>query len=192
VKLYVYALVPPETTGALGGGIEDEPLRLVVLGPVAAVVGAIVRASDAVLPLRFGAMVTGEEELRDGFRPRLEALAAALERTRGRDQMTVRIYADEKPPRTGGKAPESGARWLRERAAHPLVERLRASLAPLVHAERIEAGLQPPLRASVFHLVDRARVAEYEARVRALSAGARSARIAASGPWPPYAFTELE
>ncbi len=210
MKLYVYALVPPGTTGALGGGIEDEPLRLVALGPLAAVVGelegrpsiapatleahdgvirAIARASDAVLPLRFGAMVTDEDELRDGLRPRLRILAEALERTRGCDQMTIRLYADDPDP--AERAP-SGAQWLRERAAHPLLARVRDTLGPLVRAERVEPGAKPPLRASLFHLVDRTRLDEYRQRAHELSGRIAPARLAVTGPWPPYAFTELE
>ena len=213
MKLYVYALVPPDAPRALGSGIEDEPLRLVALGPLAAVVGeldgrpsiapatleahdevvrAIGRASDAVLPLRFGAMVTDEDELREGLRPRLAALAEALERTRGCDQMTVRLYADDPEPSEPPERPTSGAQWLRDRSGHPLLAGVRDALGPLVRGERVEPGAKPPLRASVFHLVERSRIDEYKARARQLSERMAPAHLVTTGPWPPYAFTELE
>jgi hypothetical protein len=198
VKLYVYALVPLGTVGPLGLGIEEEPLRLIPLGPLAAVVGeldgrpsvapamlhahddvirAIARASDAVLPLPFGAMVTGEDELAEGLRQRSPALAQTLESTRGRDQMTLRLYADDVAP------PDP--------TTSTLVVRVRDALGRLVRAERMELGTKPPLRITFFHLVDRARVDEYRHCARELSSGLTGARVEVTGPWPPYAFTEL-
>jgi hypothetical protein len=69
---------------------------------------------------------------------------------------------------------------------------VRAALAPCTRAESIELHDSPPLRASIFHLVERARLPEYRSQVDALAATIAPARIAATGPWPPYAFTELE
>lgn len=177
----MYALVPPGAGGDLGAGLADEPLTVMELGPIAAVVGemedrpsiapaslrdheAIVRrvgaTTDAILPLRFGAMVTSADELREGLAPRLDALAASLERTRGCDQMTLRL--DDAEPAT--------------------LARVREALGALVRGEVVE---RPAAQgASVFHLVERARLAEYRARAGEL-------RLAATGPWPPYAFVEL-
>jgi hypothetical protein len=198
VSLYVYALVPPGTVGPLGAGIEEEPLRVVPLGAIAAVVGeledrpsfapatleahdevvrAIARATDAVLPLPFGAMVTGEDELAGGLRPRAAALAETLETTRGRDQMTLRIFAQETE--------------TRDRSASALVVQVHDALGSLVRGERVEPGAKRPLSISLFHLVDRPRVDEYKERVRELSRGLAPSRLEATGPWPPYAFTEL-
>jgi hypothetical protein len=198
VKLYVYALVAPGTVGPLGAGIEEEPLRVVPLGAIAAVVGeledrpsfapatleahdevvrAIARATDAVLPLPFGAMVTGEDELAGGLCPRAAALADTLETTRGRDQMTLRIFAQETE--------------TRDRSASALVVQVHDALGSLVRGERVELGAKPPLSISLFHLVDRPRVDEYKERVRELSRGLAPSRLEATGPWPPYAFTEL-
>jgi hypothetical protein len=190
--LYVYALVPrgvPAAPGVLGVGLTDEALALVDLGAMAAVVGAmedrpsiapaslraheevvrrVAAVTDAILPLRFGAMVTSAAELRDGLAPRRDALAAALERTRGCDQMTLRLEADPPPAVLAG---------------------VRQALAPLVRAEVVER--RPAADTSLFHLVERGRVAEYRARVEALARAIAPRRLAATGPWSPYAFVEL-
>jgi hypothetical protein len=192
--LYVYALVPSGLDAAsLGPGLLDETLCVVALGPMAAVVGEvedtpsiapaslrrhddvvrrIAGASDAILPFRFGATVTGAGELADGLGPRLDALAVALERTRGCDQMTLRLDAETPPARELAQVREALASWVR--------------------AEAIEDHRESLRRASVFHLVERARIPEYRARVESVGAAIAPARLTATGPWPPYAFTELE
>jgi hypothetical protein len=218
--LYVYALVPAGLDAAsLGTGLVDEDLQVVALGPMAAVVGdiddtpsiaptslrrhdAVVRriagASDAILPFRFGATVTGTGELTAGLGPRLQALGVALERTRGCDQMTLRLYADTPPaPAPAPSTAGPGTAWLRARSAQravhaPELARVREALGPWVRAEAVEEHGDSLLRASVFHLVERARVPGYRAQVEALGATMAPARLAATGPWPPYAFTELE
>jgi hypothetical protein len=218
--LYVYALVPSEVETPLGSGLAGEVLRLVRVGPMAAVVGdvedtpsiapaslrlhdevvrRVARASDAILPFRFGATVIDAQELTEGLAPRFESLAAALERTRGCDQMTLRLYSEEPPKRSPPRDEAGpGTRWLRERSAAdaaslPELARLRAALAPHTRAETVEThGDSPPLRASVFHLVERGRLPDYRATVAGLDSSIAPARIALTGPWPPYAFTELE
>jgi hypothetical protein len=191
MRLYVYALVPPGLAeGALGTGLTDEPLRLVSLGPLDAVVGEmedrpsiapaslgthdeVLRrlgaASDALLPLPFGALVNDASELLEGLTPRLGALAQSLEATRGCDQMTLRVYA-----------PASFAMAV-----------VHDALRPASRLEKIDPRSSPTLRATLFHLVERARVPEYRARVETLGATLAGARLDVTGPWLPYAFTEL-
>jgi hypothetical protein len=217
--LYVYALVPAGLDGLLGAGLSGEALQFLPLGPLAAVAGPmdsppsiapatlrahddvvrnLARVSDAILPFRFGAMVYDANELAEGLAPRLGALGEALERTRGRDQMTLRLYADGGAGSpAGGGLGGPGTRWLRERSSRSgsaMVELglLREALAEYVHAEVIEHHDAPPLRASIFHLAERSRTAEYGTRVQALAHRLAPARVATSGPWPPYAFAELE
>lgn len=214
MSLYVYALVPAGVEGDFGTGIEEETLRALPLGGISAVIGEIdhrpsiapatlqahdevvrriARVSDAVLPLRFGAMTIDAGELAEGLRPRVALLAAALERTRGCDQMTLRVYVQQadKPPHPARA--ESGTDWLKARSAShgAVVERIRDALAPLARAASIESHDTPPLRATLFHLVERARLGEYDARVRALAAAIAPHRVVATGPWPPYAFADL-
>jgi hypothetical protein len=218
--LYVYALVPSGLDAPLGTGLLDEALRVVPVGPMGAVVGdvddtpsiapaslrrhdevvrRIARASDAILPFRFGATVLSAAELAEGLAPRVRSRDAARSATRGCDQMTLRLYSEALPARSADPpAAGPGTRWLRERSAArlaaslPELARVRATLASSVRAESIETHDTPPLRASLFHLVERARLVEYRAQVDALAASIAPARVAATGPWPPYAFTELE
>jgi hypothetical protein len=218
--LYVYALVPPGVDAALGTGLLGEPLEVVAAGAaVAAVAGAmddrpsiapaslrahddvvrrVAAVADAILPFRFGAMVTSARELEEGLAPRIDALASALERTRGCDQMTLRLYAPGSSPlpaQSGLAAVGPGTRFLRDRAAKtalPELERVRDALGSLVRGQVVEGHDAPPLRASVFHLVERARIPDYRASIDGLATTLAPARIVVTGPWPPYAFTELE
>ena len=41
------------------------------------------------------------------------------------------------------------------------------------------------------HLVERARVADYRARLRGLAAARPDLRLLTSGPWPPYSFSDV-
>src|SRR6185436_11415490 len=120
----------------------------------------------------------------------------------GCQQMTLRVYdrghpGPERPSRRAAdQRTGPGARYLRGRAAArpeardmPAVARVLAALSPLVRAEKVEDHEHPPLLASVYHLVERARLAEYERRLE----GARDAEAAlltvrSTGPWPAYAF----
>jgi hypothetical protein len=110
--------------------------------------------------------------------------------------MTLRVYtASASPPPAADLPAGPGTRWLRGRSARatpPELARVREVLASLVRAESIETHDTPPLRASVFHLVPRAALADYRAKVESLASSMAPARVVATGPWPPYAFTELE
>jgi hypothetical protein len=192
MRLYLYALVPSGLDATrLGTGLADEHLQLVALGPLDAVVGEmedrpsiapaalgahdevlrhVGSVSDALLPLPFGALVPDASELRDGLASRLPALAAALEATRGCDQMTLRVHAAESFAGLGS---------------------LQDTLRPLTRREKVEEGGAPPLRATLLHLVERGRVAEYRARVESLQGSLEGVRLDLTGPWVPYAFTEL-
>jgi hypothetical protein len=158
-----------------------------------------------VLPARFGSMARDEAELSQALRPRLSALRAALIAVRGCDQMTLRFswsaagaQRDEpvpEPPPEGGP----GTRYLAARRAAagdprsvPEVARVLDALAPLVRGERCERHERPPLVASVYHLVPRAALDEYQAAVAAAAEREERVRVTTSGPWPPYAFAPDE
>ncbi|HEY6463166.1 MAG TPA: GvpL/GvpF family gas vesicle protein [Polyangiaceae bacterium] len=192
MRLYVYALVPPGTAlGDLGTGVAGEPLALLPIGGLAAVVGEmedrpsiapgslgvhdeilrrIEAAAGGFLPFPFGAMVDGEAELRDGVGPRAAHFLASIERGRLCDQMTVVVQADD----------PAAAR-----------ARLREKLGTLVRAEKLDARASGPSRLTLFHLVPRASLDDYRARASALAAAIAPARVSLTGPWVPYAFTEL-
>ncbi len=224
--LYVYALLQDPDGRPLGAGLGGEPVCAVNLGGLYAAVGAmddvpplestslrghdaIVRrlagATDALLPVRYGALLADEEGLARALAPRAAELIDALGLVQGREQMTLRVYGEPPPvqdPATGegveGLGP--GARYLRGRLRVHVwgrrvheIDPLRPALAGLVRSERVERHPQaPPLLASVYHLVDRGAGGAYLAAVQAAAASLGPVRVAASGPWPPYAFAPEE
>jgi Gas vesicle synthesis protein GvpL/GvpF len=74
---------------------------------------------------------------------------------------------------------EEVAAWLASRVSEPVREssaRVRSEEAIFVRAS---------------HLVERARLEEYRARVRELTAERTDLHFLASGPWPPYSFSDI-
>lgn len=220
--LYVYAIADPGADPGADVGIAGEPLAVVAGERVAALVGAMdaapavdedaLRAHDrvvrrlaervaAVLPARFGSVAPDAATLRAALDDAGETHAAALDRVRGREQMTLRVLdpaaapaaaldTAEAPPGAGpgtrymaSRARDSGAAGIA--GLRPLLDRL----APHVHAESIERHRVPPLRASVFHLIERGTSARYLDALRAAAADFPEVRVVPSGPWPAYAFT---
>jgi hypothetical protein len=112
--------------------------------------------------------------------------------------MTLRVFGEpELPPDPEpGSAGGPGTRYLAARRreverAHalPEIEPLREALRPLLRAERIErheaAG---PLLGTAYHLILQGQTAAYRAALEAARERTGGRRIAATGPWPPYAF----
>ncbi len=213
--LYLYALVDEEPAGSLGEGVAGEPLRLVRRGGIAAVVGelgsrprperealqrqdAVVRRLaeifGALLPARFGEAFADEAVLMERLSPRAEEFAAALSLVRGCVQMTLRVFGDSEGVSETELQGGPGTRYLetrrreRERAhSLPEIDSLRQDLRPLLRAERIERHEAGRLLGTAYHLVPRAQTGAYLAVLeKAEEVGGH--RIAASGPWPPYAF----
>lgn len=94
-----------------------------------------------------------------------------------------------------------GARYLAERrqlqarrSSLPEVAALREALRPLLRAERVErhgvsdAGGAGRLVATAYDLVGREQLEAYRSTLERESARLSGYRVAASGPWPPYAF----
>jgi len=215
--LYLYALVDDDPTGSLGEGIAGEPLRLVHRGGIAAVVGdldsrprpepealqrqdAVVRhlaeIFGALLPARFGEAFADEAALAERISPRAKDLSSALTLVRDCVQMTLRVFGD--PDGIAEAAADlsggPGTQYLetrrreRERARSlPEIDSLREALRPLLRAERIERHEAGRLLGTAYHLVPRAQTGAYLA-VLEKSEEVRGHRIAASGPWPAYAF----
>jgi hypothetical protein len=226
--LYVYALLEGPSAGWAGRGVRDEPLRLVDCEGIVVAVGEVDRApapdaehvrrhdavirrlaaaAEAILPARFGTLVGDEPELEQALAARGAGLRRTLDLVRGREQMTLRVYAELPASEASRDAPAegpeavsvaavagAGARYLEARRARrgdlgSALAPLRERLGDLVHAERLESHAVAPLLASVYHLIPRAASGRY----RALVAGAGPmlpVRLRASGPWAPYAFAE--
>lgn len=214
--VYVYALLAEAPPPA--AGLCDEPLRAVRIGDLIAAVGdmadrpsvneatlrahdAVVRrladAVDAILPVRFGSLLS-ESSLTTLLTSRARELRDALVLVAGREQMTLRVLGDAARPEAvtdvaGAADLGPGARYLATRRAEwrrarevPEITSLRPALEPLVRAERVTRHDASPLLASVYHLIDRGSAAVYRDVVERWPQ--TPVRLAASGPWPPYAF----
>jgi len=215
--LYLYALVDEDPAGSLGEGIAGEPLRLVHLGGLSAVVGdlperprpdrevlerqdAVVRRLaerfEAILPARFGEVFADEPALAGRLASREREMTEALARVRGCVQMTLRVFGE--PEATELEAEDEGgpgSRYLaaRRREAErarslPEIEPLREALRPLLRAERIERAGAGPLLGTAYHLVLRGQDGAYREALEIARERIGGRRVAATGPWPPYAF----
>src|SRR5439155_281907 len=170
--VYVYALLGEAPHPDAGAGLCAEPLRVVRVGDLVAAVGemaerppvseatlrahdAVIRrlagAVDAILPVRFGSLLS-ESGLADLLTARGRELREALALVAGREQMTLRLLGAATPPEAPASPPDDlgpGARSLparraerrraREASAHVReLESLRAEL------ERRVGDLSPP------------------------------------------------
>jgi len=216
--LYLYALVDGEPSAPLEEGIAGEPLRLLPRGGISAVTGAlparpnpdreILERQDAVvrrlaesfgaiLPARFGEAFADEAALAGRLGPREREIAEALALVRGCVQMTLRVFGEPEPApepdtATGGPGTRHlAARRRQHEWAHslPEIDPLRAALHPLLRAERIERhGAPGPLVGTAYHLIQRAQAGAYLEALESARGRIGGRRVAATGPWPPYAF----
>jgi hypothetical protein len=189
---------------AVVGEIQDSPdATPEALRGHDAVVRRLSDLSEAILPARFGT-VQDAPALAEWLAASAAALGDALRLVTGREQMTLHVFHGGTP--IAGDAEASGdetglgpgARYLAERRRHwrekerlPELEPLRPRLDALVAAERVELRATPPLRASVYHLIERGRSAEYRDAVEGSLDLVAGVRVRVSGPWAPYAFVPL-
>jgi hypothetical protein len=152
-----------------------------------ALVVEIAKRVDAILPVRFGAFI--DKAALEALIQQSEAeIRRGLEEVRARLQMTIRFVGT--PARVSTTPVSSGREYLeaRRRAATPALPpaavRLLDTLRPLVARQRMEPGAGR-LLATVYHLVDAAKIGRYGRLV----AHAANADAVISGPWPPFAFT---
>ena len=108
------------------------------------------------LPVRFGTAVRDEDELKALLKPQADALRDALDQTRGKLQMTVRVRGPRKDaPRTSGRAfLAARAREFRVPAADPV----RKAVRGLVAAEETDAA-RGAFEGAVHHLVEETHIA---------------------------------
>jgi hypothetical protein len=175
-------------------------------------VNAAALARTTPLPCRFGTR-TASERLAEYVSSNEAALKTALAHVRGRVEMSVKLMEKAKGKRQKAKeeneegsvglATGAGTAFLLKKRREILGEegaRRRAEEAAAWLAEGVGElaretveRLSPPeaifVRAA--HLVERDRVEAYRVRLRALAAGRRDLRLLASGPWPPYSFSEV-
>ena len=159
------------------------------------IVARIAEDVPAVLPVRFGTLMD-MNEIEEALADREEELAEAFEAVRGRVQFTWRTPRTSRTlraprmPRAGDAG--SGTEYLRRAArARPAAapaafKAMRERLRPLVAAERYQAATAS-LPDSLYHLVDRSRVARY----RLIAARLASPALRVTGPFPPFAFAPV-
>lgn len=192
-------VLPQGKLAAVTGEIQDRPRPdRETLERQAAVIRRLAGLFGAILPARFGEIFADETALANRLAPRESEVSEALSLVRGCVQMTLRVFGDPEPDPGPEAAPAGGpgTRYLAARRreierAHslPEIEPLRAALRPLLRAERIErheaAG---PLLGTAYHLVTRGDAGAYLATLEAAKERIGGRRVAATGPWPPYAF----
>ena len=114
-RVYLYALLSATPSCEAGMGVCAEPLRVVAVAGLVALVGDVgevpepsaitLRAQDtvlrrlaavvdAVLPVRFGTLVADDAALAESLAPRQPQLARALGRVSGCEQMTLRLWGE--------------------------------------------------------------------------------------------------
>jgi hypothetical protein len=210
-RVYVYALVehPGRSTTIKGRRIDIVPagdvfaavesnitpahrrseISEAALREQHAVVVALSRRFDAILPARFGSSVD-VETLEHTLHMNRSAIRRALALVKGREQITVRTVG------TRGDTPpdwSSGGAYLRSRMAasrptlSPTARALKRAVKPLVRAERLEPA-RGNIRVTIHHLIDRGRARAYRAAVRDAAAVSSAEHVVISGPWPPFAF----
>jgi hypothetical protein len=158
------------------------------------VVKRLARSCAAVLPFRFGSVVADRASLRDLLEAIAPAIARELENVRDATQFTLRVYGRAaRPARTTASGP--GTRFMEARLrAHrvPEIDAVTKATKPFVRAARVQRHDRAPLLASVYHLVPRADVRKYRAALASSAKTLEHVRVDSSGPWPPYAFAELQ
>jgi hypothetical protein len=227
--MYLYAITDqPEVPVPAGPGLEGasplslayrditavvSPLTTVEVPPTEdnlwrheAVVEALM-ADRAVLPVRFGTVLSNEAAVQDVLAAHYADFVASLDRVRGRVELGLRVLWDDnapppQPSPTCGGGSERGcgraylmarleeehqARAWRERA-EALAEELHASLAQLAAESTQQALTTPRLLLTAAYLVERDRVTVFRQEVEALSTAYPAMRFLCTGPWPPYSF----
>ena len=183
-------------------GHDDVVQRVAALGPVT--------------PLRLATICLDD----DGVRARLDewydALQAALDRVQGRQEWSVKAYADDRPAAAPAEEPATtgagaGAAYLQRKKASTL-QRASAQDRALELAERVHhalAGrsvasrrLQPQdprltghegtMTLNGAYLVEEAEAGAFAMEADELAAAHPEARIEVHGPWPPYSFATLD
>lgn len=192
-------VIPQGGLAAVTGEIPERPQPdRETLERQDAVVRRLAGLFSAILPARFGEAFADESALAARLAPREREVAAALALVRGCVQMTLRVFGDPEPRPEPEASPSGGpgtlylaARRQEIERAHslPEIEPLREALRPLLRAERIErheaAG---PLLGTAYHLVLRGQSDAYLTALEAARERIGGRRVAATGPWPPYAF----
>jgi Gas vesicle synthesis protein GvpL/GvpF len=145
----------------------------------------------AVLPLRFGTILSGPEALRAVLDEDQVRFRVLLSRVRGCVELAVRVgLAPAEPVAVSGGADyirgRLAARQHEEDAADRVLAPLR-SLARATARRPVQAG---STTVSESYLVSRPTVELFASEVRALQARNPGLSISCTGPWGPYSFVD--
>jgi Gas vesicle synthesis protein GvpL/GvpF len=217
--IWVYAICDlPDNPPPRRRGLAQAPLEGVRHGPLLAVVSRHeqtpadtaldalwvhervverLMGDRAVLPMRYGTKLGDDAALRASLAEREGELLAALDRVRGRVELSVRAM---QPHGTNGDAaaialPTTGREYLLSRLhdgrrAEQAAAAVHQPLAALAVAARRWPGRVPGEVLRAAYLVDRAVVPRFRATVERLQRD-QPAALLCTGPWPPYSFAEL-
>ena len=159
------------------------------------------------LPARFGTVVT-IEQLRNYVSIHHQAIKAKLAQVRGGVEMNVRMIHSI-PTADTSQEPQNlrgpGTAFLLEKRREILRDDagaaqklelstwLREKLGDLVKEEKISITPSETLiLARADHLISRADVQEYRAKMAKAVEERPETRFMVSGPWPPYSFANIE
>lgn len=216
--VYVYAVTDeaPSPVARDGGGLAGQDLRVIGSPGLTAIVsdhqGGLgspseadlwthervverLMADHAVLPMRFGSLLTDDAAVGALLRARRTELAAGLRRVAGAIELGVRAAwsSDGEEPDRAPKDRESGSDYLlgllgERQRARSLAERIDPPLARLARASCYRLLLTANLPLSGAYLVDRERLDAFRVEVAELDEQIGQAEIMCTGPWPPYSF----
>ena len=156
----------------------------------------------AVLPMRFASTIASESVAVATLRERRGEFQSMLSRVRGAVELAIRATFNNEPAPAAAAEPTGGpgttymlTRLGRTRQQAQVAARIHQPLSAIAResdvrvtgAEETSSESRPLLTGS--YLVDRDRVAPFRARVAELDEEVAEAKIACTGPWPPYSFT---
>lgn len=148
-------------------------------------------AQAAVLPMRFGSTLADRPSVARWLGEQARELSSALERVRGRVEVSVRAEWDmvdgaQAPTATGREYMQ--ARLEPERRARALRERIGQALDPLAEASHYRLLVRPSAPVTAAFLVDGRATEAFVARAAELDRELDEADLTCTGPWPAYSF----
>ncbi len=159
------------------------------------------------LPFRFGTL-TSAARLRSYVATHEGALLAQLERVRECVEMSVKVIwrgvekEDDAATASAQTGVGVGTAFLaakrralvgderRQARAAEIARWLAAELSDVVRETHVRVRPAGEIVLAAAHLVERARLEDYRARLRQTFAARGELHFLTSGPWPPYSFSE--
>jgi hypothetical protein len=151
-------------------------------------------AERAVLPMRFGTTMPDDDALRTAIAARHDDLVAALDRVRGRVELSVRaLLAGNGSAPAPDPPPQNGRDYILGKLAHgqraeAAAERVHAPLARLAVEARRQSSRHRDEVLRAAYLVEQASVARFRSAVERLALEHPDLALLCTGPWPPYTF----